>query len=52
MGDVTEWAKHFRTYAVDVIGQPGFSAPSRPAYESDDYAAWPILEFLRRVHAG
>lgn len=40
MGDVAEWAKHFRVYAVDLIGHPGFSAPSRPAYESDAYAEW------------
>lgn len=40
MGDVAEWAKHFRVYAVDVIGHPGFSAPSRPAYDSDAYAEW------------
>jgi pimeloyl-ACP methyl ester carboxylesterase len=40
MGDVAEWAKHFRVYAVDVIGHPGFSAPSRPAYESDAHAEW------------
>src|SRR5437867_11807001 len=30
MGDVAAWAQHFRVYAVDMLGEPGFSAPSRP----------------------
>jgi pimeloyl-ACP methyl ester carboxylesterase len=38
--DVAEWAKHFRVYAVDVIGEPGLSAPSRPPLASDAYARW------------
>jgi pimeloyl-ACP methyl ester carboxylesterase len=40
MGDVTAWSEHFRVYAVDVIGHPGFSAASRPSYGSDAYASW------------
>lgn len=40
MGDVTAWAEHFRVYAVDMIGEPGLSAPSRPPLASDDYALW------------
>jgi pimeloyl-ACP methyl ester carboxylesterase len=40
MGDVTDWARHFRVYAVDVIGHPNLSAPSRPSYASDAYALW------------
>ena len=38
--DVEQWAKHFRVYAVDVIGEPGLSAPSRPRLTSDAYAQW------------
>ena len=38
--DVAEWSKHFRVYAVDVIGEPGLSAPSRPPLTSDAYARW------------
>jgi pimeloyl-ACP methyl ester carboxylesterase len=38
--DVAEWSKHFRVYAVDVIGEPGLSAPSRPPLASDAYARW------------
>ncbi len=40
MGDIKHWAKRFRVYAVDVIGEPGFSAPSRPPFKSDAHAAW------------
>jgi pimeloyl-ACP methyl ester carboxylesterase len=40
MRDVAEWAKHFRVYAVDVIGEPGLSAAARPPLTSDAYARW------------
>ncbi|MBF8185391.1 alpha/beta fold hydrolase [Nonomuraea sp. K274] len=40
MGDVAAWARRFRVYAVDVIGEPGLSAPSRPSLGSDAYAGW------------
>jgi pimeloyl-ACP methyl ester carboxylesterase len=38
--DVTTWAHTHRVYAVDVIGEPGFSAPSRPPLTSAAYARW------------
>jgi pimeloyl-ACP methyl ester carboxylesterase len=37
---VARWAGRFRVYAVDLIGEPGFSAPSRPPLGSDAYATW------------
>ena len=40
MRDVAEWSRHHRVYAVDMIGEPGLSAPSRPPLASDAYAAW------------
>ncbi len=40
LGHVAPWAAHFRVYAVDVIGEPGLSAPSRPPLASDAYALW------------
>ena len=40
MGDVKSWAEHFRVYAVDVIGEAGLSAPSRPQLNSEAYALW------------
>lgn len=39
-GDVASWSEHFRVYAVDMIGEPGLSAPSRPALGSEAYAFW------------
>ncbi|WP_030669863.1 alpha/beta fold hydrolase [Streptomyces rimosus] len=39
-GDVATWSRYFRTYAVDLIGEPGLSAPSRPPLTSDAYARW------------
>jgi pimeloyl-ACP methyl ester carboxylesterase len=49
MGDVAAWAAHFRVYAIDMIGEPGLSAPSRPPLESDAYALW--LEDVMRALA-
>jgi pimeloyl-ACP methyl ester carboxylesterase len=40
MGDVAAWAEHFRVYAVDVIGEAGLSAASRPPLASDAHAVW------------
>jgi len=40
MGDVPAWAPHFRIYAVDIIGDAGLSAPSRPPLASDVHALW------------
>lgn len=40
MGDVAAWAPHFRIYAVDIIGDAGLSAPSRPPLATDAHALW------------
>jgi pimeloyl-ACP methyl ester carboxylesterase len=40
MGDVAAWAAHFRVYAVDLIGEAGLSAPSRPRLQSEAHAFW------------
>jgi len=40
MGDVAAWAPHFRIYAVDIIGDAGLSAPSRPSLNTDAHALW------------
>ncbi|MEJ2109066.1 MAG: alpha/beta hydrolase [Acidobacteriota bacterium] len=46
--DVELWSGFFRVFAVDVIGEPGLSAPSRPPFDSDAYALWidDILDHL------
>jgi pimeloyl-ACP methyl ester carboxylesterase len=40
MGDLAAWAAEFRIYAIDMIGEPGGSAPSRPPLASDAHALW------------
>jgi pimeloyl-ACP methyl ester carboxylesterase len=40
LADIAAWSAHFRVYAVDMIGDPGLSAPSRPPLDSDAYALW------------
>jgi pimeloyl-ACP methyl ester carboxylesterase len=40
LGDVPVWAQRHRVYAIDMIGEPGLSAPSRPPFASDAYAEW------------
>ncbi|GGL02790.1 Ndr family protein [Sphaerisporangium melleum] len=40
IGDVGAWSRHFRLYAVDMIGEPGLSAPSRPPLASGAYENW------------
>jgi pimeloyl-ACP methyl ester carboxylesterase len=53
MGDVAVWAAHFRVFAIDVIGDAGLSAPSRPPYQSDAHALWldDVLAGLPIQHA-
>jgi pimeloyl-ACP methyl ester carboxylesterase len=38
--DVVTLSETHRVFAVDIIGEAGFSAPNRPAYESGAYAEW------------
>jgi pimeloyl-ACP methyl ester carboxylesterase len=38
--DAALWSRQFRVYALDLIGQPGLSAPSQPAFNGDAHALW------------
>ncbi len=40
LGDIASWARDFRVYAVDMVGEPGLSAPSRPRLDSEEVALW------------
>jgi pimeloyl-ACP methyl ester carboxylesterase len=40
MNEVRTFAGQFRVYAIDMIGEAGLSAPSRPPLASDAYAVW------------
>ncbi len=43
------FARHFRVYAVDIVGQPGRSDPNPPSFLNDDYVDWlcDLLDGLR-----
>jgi pimeloyl-ACP methyl ester carboxylesterase len=38
MGEVAAFARSFRVYCVDMIGEPGLSPPARPSLASDAHA--------------
>lgn len=38
--DTADWSRSFRVYAVDLLGEPGFSAPTRLPLDSDASARW------------
>ncbi|MBH5316322.1 alpha/beta hydrolase [Paenibacillus sp. GSMTC-2017] len=40
LGDVVALSKTYNVYAIDIIGEAGLSAPSRPSYKSGAYALW------------
>jgi pimeloyl-ACP methyl ester carboxylesterase len=39
-GDVAAYSQQHRVYAVDLPGEPGKSAPNRPAWDSPAFAEW------------
>jgi len=38
--DVIEYSRDYRVFAVDLLGEPGKSAPNRPAWDSLAYVEW------------
>lgn len=40
IGDVETYSKSFNVYAIDIIGEAGFSDEKRPKYESGAYPKW------------
>jgi pimeloyl-ACP methyl ester carboxylesterase len=40
MGEIRTLCRYFRVYTIDVIGEAGLSAPSRPPLASDANAVW------------
>jgi pimeloyl-ACP methyl ester carboxylesterase len=51
--DAPLWSQSFRLYAIDMIGEAGFSAPSRPPLNGDAHALWldDVLGGLGLAHA-
>ena len=39
-GDVVDYSRHFRVYAIDTLGEPGKSAPNRLPLKTLAYAEW------------
>jgi pimeloyl-ACP methyl ester carboxylesterase len=39
-GDVADYSRHYRVLAVDLVGEPGKSAPNRPSWHGPAYAEW------------
>ncbi len=48
-GDVVAYSRQYRVYAVDLLGEPGKSAPVRPAWDGPAYAEWlaDVLDALK-----
>ncbi|MFC2032684.1 alpha/beta fold hydrolase [Chloroflexota bacterium] len=40
VGEVIEYSRYFRVYAIDILGEPGKSSANRPKWNSPDYAEW------------
>jgi pimeloyl-ACP methyl ester carboxylesterase len=40
LNDLPLLSQHFRVHAIDMIGEPGFSAPSRPPMRGEAHALW------------
>lgn len=40
LNDLPLLSQHFHVHAVDMIGEPGFSAPSRPSMRGEAHALW------------
>lgn len=49
MTDVIEYSKYYHVYAIDIIGECGLSAETRPEWKENNYANWlsDIFENLR-----
>ncbi|MEC9375149.1 MAG: alpha/beta hydrolase [Pseudomonadota bacterium] len=39
---IPDFAKHFRVYALDIVGQPGKSDPNTPSFLNEDFSEWLI----------
>jgi pimeloyl-ACP methyl ester carboxylesterase len=48
-GDVTDYCRQYRVLAIDLLGEPGKSAPNRPSWDGPAYAEWreDVLNELR-----
>ena len=47
--NVADFARSYRVYAVDIMGQPSKSIPGEPVRSTDDYVAW-LTETFDALH--
>jgi pimeloyl-ACP methyl ester carboxylesterase len=49
VGDIAEYQRQYRVYAIDLPGEPGKSDPNRLPWDSEAYAEWleDVLDSLR-----
>jgi pimeloyl-ACP methyl ester carboxylesterase len=47
--NVSDFAKNYRVYAIDVMGQPSKSIPTEPIRNAHDYVVW-LTETLDALH--
>lgn len=40
LSDIAEYSKQYKVIAIDIIGEAGKSAETRPSYETKDFAEW------------
>ncbi|MPS64829.1 alpha/beta hydrolase [Chryseobacterium sp.] len=40
LSDIAEYSKQYKVIAIDIIGEAGKSAETRPSYETKDFAKW------------
>ncbi|MGJ1193798.1 alpha/beta fold hydrolase [Sphingobacterium siyangense] len=40
LSDIAEYSKQYKVIAIDIIGEAGKSAETRPSYETIDFAEW------------
>lgn len=40
INDIEKLSEHYHVFAIDVIGEPGKSAPTRPERKGNEYAIW------------
>jgi pimeloyl-ACP methyl ester carboxylesterase len=49
VGDVAEYSRHFRVYALDLPGEPGRSSENRPSWQGLDFVEW-LEDVLDGLH--
>ncbi|PJJ66458.1 alpha/beta fold hydrolase [Chryseobacterium geocarposphaerae] len=49
LSDIAEYSKQYKVIAIDIIGEAGKSAETRPSYETKDFAKW-LKEIFDRLN--